>query len=337
MNGVEKVAVLFRVLGSEFAKPMSETMRPEEVSRVGEAMVRFEETPPSLDMVNVILEEFRTLMTEGGLFANVNETLNEIFMTKFGPDKGPLVLEEVRVNAQVESPFKGLQGVPFADLARILGEEHPQVQAAVLANIGPVVAAGVMSVMEPEERASMLQRIATMHPPPPRILRDIADMFIEKTSKLPRFVDADGTGPDAGIKTAADILNAADGDTNEGLLERIEEDRPDLVESIRETMFTFTDLTLVDKLSMQKILGGIDTKLLAMSLKACSEEVTESIFNAVSQRTKDMIIEEKELLGAVPLTAVHESQKEIMVTIRGLIESGELTINAGGAGGQLVE
>lgn len=337
MNGVEKVAVLFRVLGAEFAKPMSEKMRPEEVSRVGEAMVRFEETPPNLDTVQVILEEFRTLMTEGGLFANVNDTLNEIFAAKFGADKGPEILEEVRVNAQVESPFKGLQGVPFADLSRILNEEHPQVQAAVLANIGPVVAAGVLSVMEAEERASMLQRIATMNPPPPRILRDIADMFIEKTSKLPRFVDADSDGPNQGIKTAADILNAADGETNDGLLERIEEDRPDLVESIRETMFTFTDLTIVDKLSMQKILGGIDTKLLAMSLKACSEEVAQSIFDAVSQRTKDMIIEEKELLGAVPLTAVQDSQKEIMVTIRGLIESGELTINSGGSGAQLVE
>ncbi len=337
MNGVEKVAILFRVLGADFAKPMSDQMRPEEVSRVGEAMVRFEQSPPDEETVQNTLEEFRKLMTTGGVFANVNDTLNEIFIAKFGEDRGHEILEEVRVNAQVESPFKGLQGVPFADLSRILSEEHPQVQAAVLANIGPTVAAGVLGELEAEERASMLKRIATMRPPPPRVLRDIADMFIEKTSKLPRFQDADGSGPDPGIRTAADILNAADGETNDGLLERIEEDRPELVEQIRETMFTFSDLTLVDKLSMQKILGGIDTKLLALSLKSCSTEVSDSIFNAVSQRTKDMIIEEKELLGAVPLTEVQEAQKEIMTTIRGLIESGELTINVGGGGAELVE
>ena len=337
MNGVEKVAILFRVLGSEFAKPMCAQMRPEEVSRVGEAMVRFEQDPPASATVTQTLEEFQSLMTEGGLFANVNETLNEIFTSKFGADRGSEILEEVRVNAQVESPFKGLQGVPFTDLARILAEEHAQVQAAVLANIGPIVAAGVLGTMEAEDRASMLQRIATMTPPPPRVLRDIADMFIERTSKLPRFQDADSNGLQPGIKTAADILNAADGPSKEGLLERIEEDKPELVESIRETMFTFGDLTAVDKLSMQKILGGIDTKLLALSLKSCSEAVTEAIFGAVSQRTRDMIIEEKELLGAVPLTEVQEAQKEIMQTIRGLIESGELTINMGGAGAELVE
>lgn len=336
MTGTEKVAILFRVLGRDFAHPMCKQMRPEEVQRVGEAMVRFEGSPPSDEQVKDLLEEFRNDMARGGIFANVNDTLQDIFVSKFGDDVGPKVLEEVRVNAQVESPFKGLQGVPFSDLERILSEEHLQVQAAVLANLGPELAAGVLSVMEPERRAGMVERIATMNPPPPRVLRDIADMFIAKTSKLPRFQVSTPGGPDPSVKCAADILNAADGPTSDGLLDMIEEEQPDLVQSIRESMFTFNDLTLVDKMSMQKILGGIDTRLLALSLKSCSDEVSSSIFKAVSARTKDMIIEEKELLGAVPLVDVQAAQKEIMQTIRGLIESGELKISAGG-GGNLVE
>ncbi len=337
MNGVEKVAILFRVLGTDFARPMCAKMRPEEISRVGEAMVRFEQHPPAEEDVKKLLKEFRNMMTQGGIFANVNETLHDIFVSKFGDDQGPRILEEVRVNAQVESPFKGLIGVPFGDLERILSEEHPQVQAAVLANIGPDLAAGVLGVMEEERRAGMVKRIATMKPPPPRVLRDIADMFIEKTSKLPRFEDISQDGPDPSVKTAADILNAATGNTNEGLLERIEEDKPDLAEIIRETMFTFNDLAEIDKLSMQKILGGIDTKLLALAIKACAPEVSEAIFAAVSSRTKDMLVEEKELLGAVPLTDVRNAQREIMQTIRSLIDSGELKVKIGGGGAQLVE
>ena len=336
MTGIEKVAVLFRILGTDFAQPMAEQMRPEEVARVGEAMVRFETAPPDQETVKTILAEFKEMMGKGGVFANVNETLHDIFVAKFGEQAGPEALEEVRVNAQVESPFKGLEGVPFADLERILSEEHLQVQAAVLANIGPDLAAGVLGVMDEERRTDMVQRIATMKPPPPRVLRDIADMFIEKTTKLPRFEPMDPAGPDPSIKCAADILNATEGDQNGQILEQLEEDTPDLVEKLRETMFTFNDLSIVDKLSMQKILGGIDTKLLALSLKSCSQEVSDAIFAAVSARTKDMIVEEKDLLGAVPLTDVQNAQKEIMQTIRGLIESGELKVNVGGAGEQLV-
>ncbi|MCA9319413.1 MAG: hypothetical protein KDB53_01700, partial [Planctomycetes bacterium] len=317
MNGIDKIAILFRVLGTEFARPMCDGLRPEEVSRVGEAMVRFESTPPASDEVKKVLAEFRDMMTRGGIFANVNETLNDIFVAKFGPGKGEQVLEEVRVNAQVESPFKGLEGVPFADLERILSEEHIQVQAAVLANIGAELAAGVLSCMSDSRRTAMVERIATMKPPPPRVLRDIADMFIEKTSKLPRFERAKAGGPDPSIRTAADILNAAASEQNAHILEQLEEESPDLVQQIRETMFTFNDLAIIDKLSMQKILGGIDTKMLALALKSCTPEVSDSIFSAVSARTKDMIIEEKELLGAVPLSEVQNAQREIMQTIRG--------------------
>ena len=60
MNGVEKVAILFRVLGTDFAQPMTATMRPEEIARVGEAMVRFEQDPPEEeDVVDSPLPEPR--------------------------------------------------------------------------------------------------------------------------------------------------------------------------------------------------------------------------------------------------------------------------------------
>lgn len=337
MNGVEKVAILFRVLGTEFAGPMVQAMRPEEVSMVGEAMVRLESDPPPQEEVTKLLEEYREMLQSGGVFANVSETLNDMFVRKFGADRGPAILEEVRVNARVESPFEGLQGVPFSDLERILAEEHPQVQAAVLANIGATIAAGVLGCMEAERRSEMVERIATMKPPPPRLLRDIADMFIEKTSKLPRFQAVETDESTLSVKTAADILNAAAPETNDGLLDRIETDNADLVASIRETMFTFDDLASIDKMSMQKILGNIDTKLLAMALKSCPEEVATALFAAVSSRTKDMIIEEKDLLGSVPMTEVIDSQREIMQTVRSMIEGGEVQVAAGGGGVEMVE
>ncbi|MEE9391624.1 MAG: FliG C-terminal domain-containing protein [Planctomycetota bacterium] len=338
MNGIEKAAVLFRVIGAEAAEKLCGTMRPEEVSMVAAAMIRLEKQPPSQDEIKVILEEFQSMMESGGgIFANVGETLEQMFAAKFG-NEGAKRLEEVRVNAQVESPFKGLSGVPFSDLERILREEHPQVQAAVLANIDSDLAAGVLGCMTEERRADVVERIATMKPPPPRLLRDMADLFIEKTSNLPRFEKIEESGSVApSVRIAADILNAGAGEGNETMLDSIGEKSPDLVEQIRETMFTFEDLAAIDKITMQKILGGVDTKLLSLSLKACSEQATESIFAAVSQRTRDMIVEERELIGAVPLTEVQEAQKEVMQIIRGMIDNGSVSVSVGGSDGQMVE
>ena len=95
-------------------------------------------------------------------------------------------------------------------------------------------------------------------------------------------------------------------------------------------MFTWADLQLLEKRTMQKVLAGIDTKLLAMALKACDEEVAEALLSATSQRTQDMIQEERELLGAVPLSEVLDSQKQILLTVRDLMDSGEVTVSKGG-------
>jgi flagellar motor switch protein FliG len=336
MSGPERIAILFRVLGADFAKMMSDLLRPEEVTRIGEAMLRFENTPPSADSVKKTLDDFQSTMSKGGIFANVTETLQELFNAKFGAKDGPRLLSEVRVNSQTDSPFKGLQGVPYPDLERALGEEHPQVQAAVLYNIDIETAAGVLDCMPEERRRAILERIATMKTPPAGLLRDIADIFIEKTKAMPRFQNLDPHAPDPSIKRAADILNAAAGETNSGLLDKMAESSPDLVERIRDTMFTFEDLATVDKRNMQKILAGIDAKMLSLALKACPKQVADSIFASVSERTRDMINEERELLGSVPISDVKGAQKEIMVTIRKLIESGAITVHAGGKGVQLV-
>lgn len=334
-NGVERIAILFRVLGTDFAKLMSDLLRPEEVTRIGEAMIKFEQMPPSQEKVVKTLEEFQEQMTKGGIFANVTETLQELFTAKFGKDASK-VLAEVRVSSQGDSMFKGLAGIPYQDLERTLAEEHPQVQAAVLYNIDIETAAGVLDCMTEERKKGILERIATMKRPSLTLLRDIADVFIEKTKSMPRFEKADMSAPDPSIKRCADILNAAASQENAGILDKIAEAAPDLVERIRETMFTFDDLAKIDKKNMQKILAGIDAKQLSLALKACPKEVNEAVFSSISERTRDMINEERDLLGAVPITEVRAAQKEIMATIRKLIESGAVTVAAGGKGVQLV-
>lgn len=337
MNGIEKAAILFRALGSEAANVLCDSMRPEEVSLVGATMVRLDRDPPAREVVEQVLAEFREMLDRGrSIFVSVNETLEEMFEKKFGKE-GKRILEEVRLNAQIESPFSGLAGVPYSDLERILREEHPQVQAAVLANIGAELAAGVLRCMDERARADMIERIATMRPPPARLLRDIADLFIKKTAKLPRFEEVERKSGSANVKRAADILNAASGTDNQAVLDAIGQDKPDLVQEIRETMFSFEDLARVDKLNMQKILGGIDTKLLALALKSCSEPVAQAIFQAVSQRTRDMIVEERELMGAVPLAEVRAAQKEIMATIRQMIDEGSVKVTVGAGDGELVQ
>ena len=86
---------------------------------------------------------------------------------------------------------------------------------------------------------------------------------------------------------------------------------------------------------MQKILGAVDTKTLSMALKGCSEPVEENVMSNLSQRVREMVKEERDLIGAVPLSDVITARDEIMRSVRALIESGEFKPSRGGE--ELVE
>ena len=129
------------------------------------------------------------------------------------------------------------------------------------------------------------------------------------------------------LKTVADVLNRVDKETEKSVLGQISETDAEMAEEIKELMFTFDDLALVDKRAMQKILSGINVQVLALSLKAAKKEVDEYIMSNVSKRVKKLIDDEKELMGPKTLEEVTGAQKEIVTTVRALIESGEITIS----------
>jgi len=100
-----------------------------------------------------------------------------------------------------------------------------------------------------------------------------------------------------------------------------------MAEEIKDLMFSFDDLVLVDKRAMQKILSGINVQVLALALKGANKAVEGYIMDNVSKRVKKLIFDEKELLGPKPIEEVIQAQKEVVATVRVLIESGEISIN----------
>ena len=104
--------------------------------------------------------------------------------------------------------------------------------------------------------------------------------------------------------------------------------------AIREEMFTFDDIEKLDKKSMQKILASVDSRQLAVSLKAATPGVERAILGNLSKRASDMVKEERDNLGPTPLSEVVEAQTEILKLIRDMMDKGE--IKAGGAAEQMV-
>jgi flagellar motor switch protein FliG len=128
----------------------------------------------------------------------------------------------------------------------------------------------------------------------------------------------------------AEILNLIESSAEKNILQSIEADDSDLAAEIKNMMFVFDDVTLLDDRSIQRLLKEVETKDLSIALKAASEEVKSKIYSNVSERVAVMIKEEMEFMGPMRLSDVEAAQQRIVEAVRRLEEEGQIVVSGRG-------
>jgi hypothetical protein len=88
--------------------------------------------------------------------------------------------------------------------------------------------------------------------------------------------------------------------------------------------FTFDTLLDLDDKAIQKMLVRIDSIDLSKALKNASAEIKEKIFHNMSKRAVEMLQEDIEYMGPVPLDFSAEAQQKIIDILEHLTETGEI-------------
>jgi flagellar motor switch protein FliG len=101
-------------------------------------------------------------------------------------------------------------------------------------------------------------------------------------------------------------------------------------------MFMFEDITQLDDRSVQLVLRQVEPADLATALKGVADEVRTKVTNNLSERGRENLLEEMDLMGPVKVKMVEESQQKIVSVIRSLEDSGQIEIQRGGEADELV-
>jgi flagellar motor switch protein FliG len=133
-----------------------------------------------------------------------------------------------------------------------------------------------------------------------------------------------------GPKSAADILNFIDRNSEERIITEIEETFPDIAERIRALMFTFEDIKKIDDKGVQTVLKDVPREQLVLALKTATPELRDLLYRNVSQRAAEMIREDLEALGPVKLKDVEKAQQAIVDTVRKLESEGKIVVSSSG-------
>ena len=323
-SGAQRAAAFLLSLEKDRSAEVMRALDPKVVSKIAEAMTHLEPGLCSVDAIDELYRDLaRTFHQRTGVRPQDDFELFALLDSSYGADEAERVISEINARRRREQPFAFIEQIPGPLAARVLKEESPAVVALVLSHVAPSISADVLGAFDEETTLEIVKRMTNVTPPGIETMLTIADDLQDRI-RAASLVPAPRAQEDS-LRTVADMLNFSEAEIENAVLTRLEEEEAEMASQVRELLFTWDDLATIEKRAMQKILASIDTKTLSIALKACPEGVFENIMNNLSSRVRDMVLDEKELLGPMPFSDVLQARVEIMAAVRALMDSGEFS------------
>ncbi len=331
MTGPKKAAILLLALGEDAAADVMKNLEEAEIQQVGYYMSRFTDVSP--EELDIVLEEFyrNSVMADEGVNISSSPDFVKNALTKaLGADRA----KELSDNLGAGEEEAGLEALRYAEpimISNYIRTEHPQTIALILSYLKNAEQSSAVLRDLPESlQADILYRMAVIESIPPGVISEMNEVLTEEMKTAGSMATSVG-----GVEPVAEILNSVDKATETRILSSIEETNPELAEQIRELMFTFEDMALIDAKQMQLVMKDVDQADMVLALKTASDAVKELIFSSMSSRAAEMVREDLENLGPAKLSDVEAAQQKIIKVVKKLEEAGTITI-AGAGGGDLV-
>ena len=316
--GPVKAAILIHALGKPLANTLLARLNASEKEIIHNHLSKIRTISP--DVVEQVAREFAFVAQR--------------YRSK--SDKPSLKPNALGKNAEGDSDdlaggLKALNALSADEIYDLIKDEQPQTVAIILVHLKTSVASDVIARLPDEIKTEVAIRIVNLD----RVTSAIVDEVNDILKDILKTRNSAITKVTGGVDLLAEILNQTDEISSELILNELEEVDMEMAAQIKQRMFVFEDIILVDDRGVQKLLRKVETLELAIALKAASEEVKEKIFKNMSERAGEMLREEIEDMGPVRMKEVTDAQQNITNIIQEMETKGELII-AGRRGDDII-
>ncbi len=327
ITGLEKATALLLSLGVESSSRVLQYLGEAEMERL--LLTISESGSISSGVRQTALEEAYALGISGvDLVGGGTEYTRQLLARAVGPRRGAEILERISARQQISS-FEMLRNADTSQVAVLLQDEHPQTIALVLSYLEAKLAADILTNLPSELQIEVTLRLARMDRVSPQVVQVVERNLKQKLSGVLSAADFRATG---GVNFLVKMMNQVDRDVQKRIFEAMEPTDPKLVEEIRASLFTFDDLAAMDDRTMQRITREVNKNDLALALKGAPEKLRELVYRNLSERARESLKEEIEILGPQLAKDVYAAQRKIIELVRALEEAGEIVIIGSGGG-----
>ncbi|MEM1485253.1 flagellar motor switch protein FliG [Oscillospiraceae bacterium PP1C4] len=324
LTAKEKAAAIIIALGSENASQVYRYLREDEIEQLSLEVSKLERMSPE-DMKDIVDDFYglcitQKVITEGGV-AYARDVLEKAF----GMQQAVSLMERVSKSLRTKA-FDFIRKADYKNLLMMVQNEHPQTIALILSYARADQASQIIAELPKNIQIEIIERIANLDRASPEIIGIVESMLEKKFASI-ISVDLMELG---GVNYIADIMNHVDRGTEKFIFDELKNSNPQLSDEIRKLMFVFEDIVFIDPIGIQRFIREVDSKDLAVALKAANEDVKNVIFQNMSQRMQETIKTDIQYLHNIRMRDVEEAQQKIVGVIRQLEEAGEIIISKGG-------
>jgi len=325
ISNIQRASLVLSSIGVENASLVFKNFSDDEIEKLTLEVAKNDYWP--MEIVEEVLNDFYELcltqkvISEGGV-----DYAKEVLEKAFGPQQAAALFEKITKQLKTKA-FGFVRKADYKNLLAIVQNEHPQTIALILSYARSDQASAILSELPKDVRIEVVERIAKMDAASPDVVRSI-EQTLEK--KFANLVSAESMDV-GGINYIADVLNSVDRSTEKQIFDELAQRDPKLADEIRQRMFVFEDIIMLDDMAVQAFLKEVDPKDLAISIKGSTSEVADSVYRNMSQRARESLQTDVEYLNNVRLRDVEEAQQRIVAIIRRLEDDGVLVIAKGGA------
>ncbi len=325
--GVVKASILLLSLSEDVAAKVLKNLDSEAVRKVTRCMADLKIVPKS--KVKEVLMDAKSALDDLGAVGKGMESVKRLLVKALGEEKGEEVLHLLE-DASGVSTGLGHEEVEFDGkvLATLLRDEHPQIVALILSLFPPERSREVIMELPDELRVDVIYRLSRMENVSPDVVREVRENLRRKVFGI----GAGESRKQGGFEKVMEIVKGMEKGSVDELLEKLKDVDSELADRIEKNLFTFDDFINLSDRDIQALMREIDSKTLVLALKAASDSLRDLFLRNMSQRAREMLLEDIEAMGPVKLRDVEAAQQKIVEVARRLEEEGKIVLQKGGEG-----
>ncbi|WP_217534472.1 flagellar motor switch protein FliG [Vibrio metschnikovii] len=319
LSQIEQTALILLGMGEDAAAKVLRHFNRDETQRVTMAMAQL--TSIKSDMARVIIQSFfEDFREHSGIRGASKEYLSNTLRKALGSDLAKGLLNNL-YGDEIRNNMQRLQWVDAEVLARLIENEHPQMQAIFLAYLPADSSSMVLKHLPADYHDELLFRIARLQDIDHQVTNDLNELI----DRCIEQVSTSQSAPLAGVKQVADIINRFDGD-RASLMEMLKLHDEQVVREIEKNMFDFMVLSRQKEETIDLLVQQISIEQWAVALKGADISLQQAIKRSMPQRMVKTLEDEMKMQGAVGISRVERTRQDIMELIRELSEAGEIEL-----------